>query len=117
MKVNEAEMFNFAQNFDEDCKFQDFSVSSDEEEQEAYSEYFNLNSEAESCMTAILQNDEKAQKLEKILQKVSKNNENQLKNSNFQKKERKNQGVQKFKDAYFAYYDDIKIPSHKVTDW
>lgn len=23
----------------------------------------------------------------------------------------------KFKEKYFDFYDDVKIPSHKVTDW
>ena len=34
-----------------------------------------------------------------------------------QKKKKTKQTLEKFKNNYFAYYDDIKIPSHKVQDW
>lgn len=42
----------------------------------------------------------------------------QCKQSNqMQKKKKTKQTLEKFKNNYFAYYDDIKIPSHKVQDW
>ena len=42
----------------------------------------------------------------------------QSKQSNqMQKKKKTKQTLEKFKNNYFAYYDDIKIPSHKVHDW
>lgn len=34
-----------------------------------------------------------------------------------EKKKKKQIETDKFKQKYFEYYDDIKIPSHKITDW
>lgn len=28
-----------------------------------------------------------------------------------------NREIQKFKDKYFEFYDDIKSPTHKIVDW
>lgn len=34
-----------------------------------------------------------------------------------QQKKKSKQSLEQFKNNYFSYYDDIKIPSHKVQDW
>lgn len=33
------------------------------------------------------------------------------------KKNLKNKETQDFKRKYFEYYDDIKSPTHRITDW
>ena len=45
--------------------------------------------------------------------------ENKKSLSKTYKKNRKYKYMEKdkFSDKYLQYYDDIKIPSHKVTDW
>lgn len=33
------------------------------------------------------------------------------------KKIKKSQETEDFKRKYFEYYDDIKSPTHRITDW
>lgn len=33
------------------------------------------------------------------------------------KSKNQKQEIQRFKEKYFDYYDDIKHPSHRITDW
>lgn len=49
----------------------------------------------------------------KILKKLPKNNKKYKKNSNFQKKSPE---INKFKDNYLNFYDDIKVPTRRY-DW
>lgn len=89
MKImNEAEMFKLAQNLDEDAKQYDFS----EEEYICTDENFDAEMKNKSS----------------IVNKNCKNLDNKKKCALFNAK---------FKEKYFDFYDDIKIPSHKVTDW
>ena len=88
-KMNEAEMFKLAQNFDEDAKIADF-----------YDNYQDVT-----------QFD-----VQKTAKTTSNKDKNALKNDKTIKKQQKKQ-IEQFKQKYFDFYDDIKIPSHKVTDW
>lgn len=97
--MNEADMFKLAQELDEECKPDEVYAQELEAENgcEDEEEGFDVNFfKGASC--------EKVEKTNAPHSVTIKNKKTKANND-------------KFKDAYFSYYDDIKIPSHKVTDW
>ena len=55
------------------------------------------------------------------MENLQKNNKNSDKNVKIILKNSKNtkssNATQKFKEQYFAYYDDVKSHTHKIVDW
>lgn len=143
--MNEAEMFKLAEKFDEDFLSSDFANLEEELEEEFNNSEFTKEIAEEKAKIA--SNEEKSDKLaqninknlqneSKIEEKVEQNSlnlplegenkgtfagEGKLQNAQsvgkIKDKKKTLQNNNKFKEQYFSYYDDIKIPSHKVTDW
>lgn len=84
--MNEAELFKLAQNLDEDVNLSDFNNLNDENA--GNDEEITAKSLIDAAKT---QNDENK-------------NEKAVKNC-------KNKDVKRFKEQYFAYYDDVKHKS------
>ncbi|MBO4570279.1 MAG: hypothetical protein J5689_03605 [Clostridia bacterium] len=92
--MNEAELFKLAQELDEEVSLTDYCQPENED----------------------FDNGEFTKDIENKTEKPQ-NKEKSAKKAEEKHKKDAQKSVDKFKDQYFSYYDDIKIDSHKVTDW
>ncbi|MCR5553830.1 MAG: hypothetical protein K6F08_03720 [bacterium] len=92
--MNEAELFKLAQELDEEVSLTDYCQPENED----------------------FDNSEFTKDIESKTENLQ-NKEISVKKAEEKHKKDAQKSVDKFKDQYFSYYDDIKIDSHKVTDW
>lgn len=120
--MNEADMFKLAEQLDEDVTPCDFVPLDGEDDPENFNSEFlaKIATDKENCGKMLSIGDKNAKKANNLNHndnKVVQKTQNKEINTKKAAKNAQKRNIDRFKDRYFSYYDDIKIDSHKVIDW
>ena len=120
--MDEADMFKLAERLDEDVTPCDFVPLDGEDEPENFNSEFlaKIAADKEDNGKILGHNDENAENANNLNHnnnKIAQKTQNGKVNTKKAAQNAQKRNIDRFKDGYFSYYDDIKIDSHKVIDW